>query len=372
VEREFIPKLISGIGRWELFPGLFIIGNTELDRYIRVPAKSVEPVWRAIRYCDGDRSLSQIAGLILADGWNFDVAGLYRKLVEAGLVSGSEYVSDLNRVSVTWLEVRIGRLFPVWLGWRFLSHVLTVAMFLSILIGGMVWIAAPVTAAGTWNPSQFGLVAAVFSGVVISIFIHEAAHAVAACAEGLTPSRVRVLGYLGLIPYTMLSIPGLYTIPPAGRLRVWIAGPLASLSLAAFSYLASGIPALPVVVRVWFDHMSLANAMIAVWNCFPLLPTDGYFIVSTLLRQANWRMRSWHELTSCIRHRRRPQMLLFLYALGSSIALALVTWHSIDRILKATNFSWFGYAAVLLLVLLFGLKRMALKRRSVAASMGGM
>ena len=78
MEREYIPKLIGGIGRWELFPGRFIIGNIELDRYIRVPAESVEPVWRAIQYCDGNRSLAEIARLILASGWKFDVAGLYR------------------------------------------------------------------------------------------------------------------------------------------------------------------------------------------------------------------------------------------------------------------------------------------------------
>ena len=85
VEREFIPKLIGAIGRWELFPGMFIVGNIELDRYIRVPAESVEPVWRAIQYCDGNRSVTEIARLILASGWNFDVAGLYRKLADAGL-----------------------------------------------------------------------------------------------------------------------------------------------------------------------------------------------------------------------------------------------------------------------------------------------
>jgi hypothetical protein len=48
------------------------------------------------------------------------------------------------------------------------------------------------------------------AGTVISIFIHEAGHAVAACAEGLTPRRMRVLGYLGVISVMwMLSIPGL-------------------------------------------------------------------------------------------------------------------------------------------------------------------
>ena len=372
MEREYIPKLIGGIGRWELFPGMFIIGNMELDRYIRVPVESVEPVWRAIQYCDGNRSLAEIARLILASGWKFDVAGLYRKLADAGLVAGSHYISDLNRLSVTWFETRIGRLFPVWRGWGLLSRLLTVVMCLSVVAGGVVWLAAPVIVTAVWNPTKLEVVFAMLSGAVISIFIHEAGHALAACGEGLTPGRVRLLGYVGVIPYIMLNIPGLYTIRPAGRLRVWIAGPLASLSLASFCYLASGLETLPPAVLIWLDHMTLANIMIAVWNCCPLLPTDGYFIVSTLLRQANWRMRSWRELARCVRDRRRPQMWLFLYALGSSVALAFVTLHSVGRILRVTNFAWFGYAAVLLLILMFVFKRVALKRQRVAASMGGM
>jgi len=233
--------------------------------------------------------------------------------------------------------------------------------------GGVVWLAAPVIVTAAWNPTKLEVVFAMLSGALISIFLHEAGHALAACGEGLTPGRVRLLGYVGVIPYIMLSIPGLYTIRPAGRLRVWIAGPLASLSLASFCYLASGFETLPPAVLIWLEHMTLANVMIAVWNCCPLLPTDGYFIVSTLLRQANWRVRSWRELARCVRDRRRPQMLLFLYALGSSIALAFVTLHSVGRILSVTDFAWFGYAAVLLLILMFVFKRVALKRQRVAA-----
>jgi hypothetical protein len=367
VERDFRPKLIDGIGQWELFPGIFIIGNAESDRYIRVPAASLEPVWRAIPYYDGSRSFDQIAALVLAAGWKFDAAGLYAKLADAGLAAGTQYASDLNRVSVTWLEARIGRLFPAWRWWALLCHVLTAAMLLTVVGAAVVWFSAPLKPVSGWNPTWLEFVVAMLAGTLISIFIHEAGHALAACAEGLTPARMRILGYLGVIPYVMLSIPGLYTVRPAARLRVWIAGPFASFSLAAFCYLASGWDSLPLILRIWLGHMTLANIMVGVWNCCPLLPTDGYFIVSTLLKQTNWRLRSWRELSGWVRHRRRPQAVLLVYAIGSSSALALLAAHSIRRILEFTNFSLPGYALVLLLILFFVYKRMALKRpRNVA------
>ena len=370
MEPDSRPKLIDGIGQWELFPGMFIIGNAELDRYIRVPAASLEPVWRAIPYYDGNHSFDEIAGLVRAAGWKFDAAGLYAKLAEAGLATGTRFASDLNRLSVTWVEARIGRLFPPWRWWALLSHMLTVAMLLSIVGAAAVWLAAPVQEVSGWNPTWLEFLVAMLAGAVISIFIHEVGHALAACAEGLTPARMRILGYLGVIPYVMLSIPGLYTIRPAGRLRVWMAGPFASLSLAAFCYLASGWDTLPLVARIWLSHMTLPNTMIAVWNCCPLLPTDGYFVVSTLLRQTNWRVRSWRELSGWVRHRRKPRAALFIYALGSSTAVALLAAHSIRRILQFTDFSWPGYALVLLLILLFVYKRMALKRSRNAAAGG--
>jgi hypothetical protein len=371
VEAECRPKLIGGIGQWELFPGMFVIGNARLDRYISVPAASLEPVWRAVQYFDGSRSFAEIAGLVLAAGWKFDVAGLYRKMADAGLVAGTEYSSDINRLSVTWFAAPIGRLFPAWRWWTLLSHLLTMAMLLTVVGAGVVWFVAPVIVGDGWSPSWLEFAVAMFAGTVISLFIHEAGHAVAACAEGVTPSRVRLLGFLGVIPYVMISIPGLYTIRPAARLRVWIAGPLASLGLTSFCYLASGWQTLPLIPRIWLEHMTLANLMVAAWNCCPLLPTDGYFIVATLLRQTNWRTRSWRELSGWVRHRRKPRVLLLLYALGSSSALAVLAVHSIRRILMFTSFSWFGYALVLLLILLFAYKRVALKRRRIAAPAGG-
>jgi Zn-dependent protease len=371
VERDFTPKLISGIGRWELFPGTFIIGNAELDRYIRVPSESVEPVWRTVQCCDGHRSIPEIAGLMLGSGCRLDVAGLYDKLADAGLLVGSEYISDVSRVSVTWFEAQIGGLLPAWRGWRLLSRLLIVATCVSMLAAGAVWLRGPLSTVGIWKASAWKVVVATLAGAFVSIFIHEAGHALAARAEGLRPERLRLLGYLGVIPYLLLSIPGLYTIRPAGRVRVWLAGPLASLQLASLSYLALGLHGLPLPALVWLDRMTRANLMLAVVNACPLLPTDGYFIASTLLRQANWRIRSWRELSICVRRRRRPQIMLLLYALASSIVLAVLTIRTVVNILSVTNFSWFGFGVVLLLILTLVFKRMTLQRRKAARFMGG-
>jgi len=363
VERELAPKLIADIGKWELFPGTFVIGSKELDRYIRIPSQSVAAVWRALEYFDGRHTPSQIASHLLDDGWRIDVPSLCAKLGEAGLIVGSRYYSDLDRISVTWCEVRIGRFFPAWARWQLVERGVVIAMFLSLLAAALLLLRDPVHFSDVWQPGTGAIVISTTLGVLVSIFVHEGGHALAACSEGLRPSNLRLVGYLGVIPYIMLRIPGLYTVHAAARLRVWLAGPLASLGLASFCYLGSAVTILPFAARAWLNRVSVVNAMIALWNCCPLLPTDGYFVACTLIKQTNWRIRSWREVSASWRERRKPQSLLLLYGVLSLFALVLLALRNMTRFLRATHFSWYGYAAVLFLILLFALKRLALKRQ---------
>jgi hypothetical protein len=137
----------------------------------------------------------------------------------------------------------------------------------------------------------------------------------------------------------------MYTVPPRNRLRIWAAGPVASLALGLAALGLACAPS-PELLRVWLIRVGIGNLLVAAWNVCPLLPSDGYFIASTIMRQTNWRLRSWRELLLCIRQRRRPQLVLFLYGWVSLLALLGLAMQSVQRILRATNHSWIGYAAV--------------------------
>jgi hypothetical protein len=348
------PKLVSQLGQWELFPGTAVIGSRELDRYIRVPSPAAPAILRAAQYMDGTRSAAQIDELLAGAGTRMDLPALCRRLRDAGLVEGAPYRSDLDRVAVTWASFSLwnGSLWnsPVSAVWQrvfaaatAMAGVITFASLLAIVF------IRPPEALISRPPAAWSTLLPALVAFFLSLAIHEGAHGLAALSVGLAPSRVRVLGYFGVIPYIVLSIPGIYTVTPRNRLRIWLAGPVASLVLG-LAALGLACPPSPELLRVWLIRVGIGNLLVAAWNVCPLVPSDGYFIASIIMRQTNWRLRSWRELLSCIRQRRRPQLVLFLYGWVSLLALLALALQSMQRILRATNYSWIGYVVVMALL----------------------
>jgi hypothetical protein len=344
------PKLVAQLGQWELFPGTAVIGSKELDRYIRVPSPAAPVILRAAQYMDGSRSPAQIDELLAESGARVDLPALCRRLKDAGLIEGAPYRSDLDRVALTWAS------FSLWSGpleneaaiaaWRrvfaaatVMAAVVTVASLLAIVFF------RPPEELISSPPAAWSTLVPALAAFFLSLAIHEGAHGLAALSAGLAPTRVRILGYFGVIPYIVLTISGMYTVTPRSRLRIWLAGPVASLVLG-LAALGLACPPSPELLRVWLIRVGIGNLLVASWNVCPLVPSDGYFIASTIMRQTNWRLRSWRELVSCIRQRRRPQLVLFLYGWVSLLALLGLALQSMQRILRATNYSWIGYVAV--------------------------
>ena len=344
------PKLVAPLGQWELFPGTAVIGSKKLDRYIRVPSLAAPALLRAAQYMDGTRSAAQIDELLAESSVRVDLPALCRRMNDAGLLEGAPYRSDLDRVAVTWAS------FSLWNGpleneaanavWRrvfaaatVIAAVVTFASLLAILFIRLpeALISRPPAAWSTLLPALVAF--------FLSLAVHEGAHALAALSVGLAPARVRILGYFGVTPYIVLSIPGIYTVTPRHRLRIWIAGPVASLVLGLAALGFACLPS-PELLRIWLIRVGIGNLLVAAWNVCPLVPSDGYFIASTIMRQTNWRLRSWHELLSCIRQRRRPQLVLFVYGWVSLLAVLGLALQSMQQILQATNYSWIGYIAV--------------------------
>jgi hypothetical protein len=144
VERDFRPKPDRRHRQWELFPGIFIIVNAELDRYIRVPSATLEPVRRAIQYYDGTRSFEEIARLVLAAGWKFDVD---RTLCQAGRCrvwspAPRIFIGSQPPLGDNGLKRQIGRCFRFGAVGPLLWYLLTAAMAVTVAEAGVVWLTA--------------------------------------------------------------------------------------------------------------------------------------------------------------------------------------------------------------------------------------
>jgi len=60
------------------------------------------------------------------------------------------------------------------------------------------------------------------------------------------------------------------------------------------------------------------NWLLAVFNLMPLLPTDGYFMLCTLVKDSNVRVRAWSWVRRPFRHdRKRPSVFVLAYIVAT-------------------------------------------------------
>jgi putative peptide zinc metalloprotease protein len=152
-----------------------------------------------------------------------------------------------------------------------------------------------------FNLSVINLVT-IIATFVFSLTLHEVSHAVVASRYGLTPKEIIVSLYMYISPMVYLKIPGIYTVKPARRNLIWIAGVYMNFTLSCMAFLL-----------IWFFpgyqyQLSLivfANVMLALMNLTPLLPLDGYFILSTVMKEPNLRKNSFLSFAKLLQGKAR-------------------------------------------------------------------
>jgi Zn-dependent protease len=125
---------------------------------------------------------------------------------------------------------------------------------------------------------------------------------------------------------------------------------------------ASSVFRLSLTWQQYFARLALANLIVAVSNLFPFLPTDGYFILSTLFRQPNIRARAWREFKEVIRFRRPTSGLLMVYFAMSGLTILSLCILNIFRLYRLARFSIAGFICVCGLALLLVVRGRVLRR----------
>jgi hypothetical protein len=86
-----------------------------------------------------------------------------------------------------------------------------------------------------------------------------------------------------------------------------------------------GAPALRALVTV--------NWLMIVLNLLPLLPTDGYFLLTTLAKDSNIRVRAWKFLRSPFRSgQERTPWFVLMYLAGTLALLFSTVWTHVARV----------------------------------------
>ena len=163
---------------------------------------------------------------------------------------------------------------PVVTPWSSLLGVLFVA-----------WVFAPVFSGPQRSTAAALLVAGAFAVLVyVTILIHELAHAAAARHYGYPVHRIELHVLGGWTTYERARS------SPGRELVIALAGPVATLAVAAVSLLAAVMLAPPIpgtsVVVVLLARLGEVSVLIGLYNLLPGLPLDG----GALVKSAVWRL----------------------------------------------------------------------------------
>jgi putative peptide zinc metalloprotease protein len=344
-DQHAAPRLLDDIAVWPFYQrgpsaeDTYIVGSVTADRYLTVPESKLPAIRAFLQRLDGTRTLGEVSDSLTADfGIRIDVDALYRRFQAAGLVAGGAETpaGDIEQMSATAVRIPIGRLL------RLLSRlslfgkastgvgialIVTALVCLALDSSFRVLAASPVLANGAvfWTTGLFA------GTTLFSVVVHELSHCFAAACCGIQSGSLRLQLYLGVFPIAGLKFAGLYTLPVRGRLAVWSAGLFANASLAAAALLA---------MRTWSPASTLLAALLTVnWlmivlNLLPLLPTDGYFLLTTLAKDANVRTRAWSFLRNPFRSTRsHGSWVVLVYLSGTLFLLVSTLWNHVWRVL---------------------------------------
>ncbi|WP_432540605.1 M50 family metallopeptidase [Kineococcus sp. SYSU DK002] len=148
----------------------------------------------------------------------------------------------------------------------------------------IVWIFAPVVQLRVPGPSSYLVAFGYAVLLLVSVLLHEVAHAVAARATGQRVTGIVLNVWGGFTSHEGRTTPG-------GSLLIAVVGPVVNGVIAALAWWArEGVADRPGgggVVGLLLGALMLSNALLAVFNLLPGLPLDGGHALEAVV----WKVR---------------------------------------------------------------------------------
>lgn len=375
IPRTLCPQVVDDLQTWLLYDkkkeSIYCIGSLSQDKYIEVPASKLALTQEIISLFDGEHSLDEIQRLYYEDKHlDVNIKQLYTLLFNAGLLKypRPERVteSEFKRLSLPLIAVNLDRFY------QFLSRFnnktityLVVVSSLAVILASLWVFPRDLLQSGRYyqfaNSYSVGF-AIMIIGLLFAIILHELSHGWVATWYGLNPKQLRVGLYLGFMMFFYVEIRGIYTIKPANRIKIWLAGPYTNLFLGCFFLLIRQL----TMGTGWYGDLllklALSNFMMVTANLFPFAPTDGYFIISTLAKVTNLRTNAFNGFMNLLLRREAKlslpiaaYLVVSMYVILNALLMQIRwLWKMIQRLyLEPPTQSPGEYIFTLVLVLLF-------------------
>lgn len=315
----------------------YAIGSISRDRFIEVDESNKNVVMQAISLMDGNHTYETIDEMIKDNtGTVLQAESLYGILKKADLIreqgNSQTEKSEFETFGFKIFEVGLEKFGKVFLRLSVLTVPAAVVTLFTIIFTAVFVIlnldaVSSVSLLG-FEDHYIRNIMSILLIMTLSISLHELAHGVTAARYGIMPRKLSLSMYLYVSPIVYIKLPGLYTIKPKDRIKVWIAGVTVNALLGCIGIVASIFMkqnnASEFVVSV-MDYLWYVNLTFIIMNLCPLMPLDGYFILATLMKIPNLRKRSFISIGNSIKNRSiQISAGQFLYFFLSILAMGAV------------------------------------------------
>ena len=309
--------------------GVYSIGNIEKDKYIEVKESNKDAILYTIKQLNGKNTIDEVEQLVREKiKCKINVQELVKILEKAALLEEIDEKKvergEFDILSLNLVKYELLRYENIFKRLKVLVNpfkvIVIILSAIALLYGNILSHIKNLNIFELSNNHIFIFVATLII-MGISMFIHEISHGVVAYKYGLIPKQLVISLYLCITPIVYLKIPGIYTVNPKTRIKIWSAGIVSNLFLASLSiiiYNIMGQFGASEIISKLFLLSFYVNFVLIISNLFPLLPLDGYFILSTLMKKPNLRKQSFVDFKNMVLGKKvKFKAVYFIYFLLS-------------------------------------------------------
>lgn len=307
---------------------IYVICSKDGDAYYFCKETFLEIILETLQLFDGKHSIEEIIESISIKYPKFKTRDMIMKLAQSKFIKGiggSNVSSELKRSSISIKEFNIsgiGRLKRSWvmLFYRLFLLLVIVSIFICLYL-------LTTNKLEIWNyslndigDSHIEKILVVIVCIFFSLIFHEFAHILVGLYYRLPPSKFGIALYMNIVPMYYIVTPGIYLIGRNARMKFHIAGVCGNFILFAFFSIFGEMFRNDV-----FYLIAISNFQLILINLMPFSLTDGYFLMTILLKKINLRLNFIDTITFRKKNSHKSDMAIKIYSAISVLYIVVLS-----------------------------------------------
>lgn len=318
---------------------IYVICSKTGNAYYFCKESYLEIILATLRMFDGKHSLKEIEESISKEYSNYKIDDMLMKLAYSKFVKGninSSFASELRRSSINIKEFdisSIGRLKRSWVEffYKFFSFLVVASIFICIYLFATNKIVDIGLSFSNFNIQEKKTLITILC-ILFSLLFHEFAHILVGLYYKLPPSKFGISLYMNIVPMYYITTPGIYLIGRLARIKYYIAGIGANFVLFAFFFMFGNI-----FHNDAFFLIAILNIQLILVNLMPFSLTDGYFLMTILLKKINLRLSFIDAITFRSKRTHKADLAVKIYSTISIVYIVVLSLNFSFWIVKGLN-----------------------------------